>query len=175
MIDSTAITNKSFVAKGKRGIIEKGFYHGTLIACKKKHPESKAVGTLETEYHLLSKLANTPLAPYVPRVRGYSAEPEPTLYYDFLEGQTLKEWVLTNPQQKHFNQVIEQVTECMLILDDLGISKEEMHHPWKHIIVRDQIQKSATKDVKIALIDFERAHYSLKPKNLSQWVDFLCS
>ena len=54
----------------------------------------------------------------------------------------------------------------MFALDRLGVDKEEMHHPVKHIIVGKN---------KVHLIDFERAHTALKPKNVTQFCQFLTS
>jgi predicted Ser/Thr protein kinase len=51
-------------------------------------------------------------------------------------------------------------------MDVLGINKEEMHHPFKHIIVRDE---------KPVLIDFERCHYTEKQQNVTQFVQYLTS
>jgi predicted Ser/Thr protein kinase len=51
----------------------------------------------------------------------------------------------------------------MEALDRLGIDKEEMHHPVKHIIVGKRP----------VLIDFERAHHTERPKNMTQFIEFL--
>jgi len=53
-------------------------------------------------------------------------------------------------------------------MDGLGINKEEMSHPPKHIII-------SKKNKKPVLIDFERSHYTLKPSNVTQFCDFLVS
>ena len=54
----------------------------------------------------------------------------------------------------------------MFLLDSLKVDKEEMHHPLKHIIVSEN---------KPCLLDFERAHYSQNPKNVTQFCQFLMS
>ena len=48
----------------------------------------------------------------------------------------------------------------MFALDKLMVDKEEMHHPFKHVII--------TKG-KPLLVDFERCHKTLKPKNVTQF------
>ena len=52
------------------------------------------------------------------------------------------------------------------VLDDLGINKEEMHHPVKHILI-------GKKD--IVMIDFERCSFSEKVKNVTQFIQFITS
>ena len=52
-------------------------------------------------------------------------------------------------------------------MDKLKINKEEMSHPQKHIIINK-------KNCPI-LIDFERAHHTIKPGNVTQFCDFLIS
>ena len=54
----------------------------------------------------------------------------------------------------------------MYLFDKLKINKEEMHHPVRHIIIKNH-------DVK--LIDFERANYAKKPKNVTQFCQFIIS
>ena len=53
----------------------------------------------------------------------------------------------------------------MYKLDELKITKEEMHHPIKHIMI--------TKDNDVKLLDFERAHNTIHPKNVTQFCQFL--
>ena len=50
-------------------------------------------------------------------------------------------------------------------MDKLKINKEEMSHPQKHILIGK----------KVVLIDFERAHFTIKPGNVTQFCDFLMS
>ena len=52
-------------------------------------------------------------------------------------------------------------------LDKLKINKEEMHHPYKHIVVNKRDEA--------ALLDFERCHHSEKPHNATQFSMFLIS
>ena len=51
-------------------------------------------------------------------------------------------------------------------LDRIGVDKEEMHRPFKHILVKND---------KPVLIDFERAHMTKKPKNVTQFIQYLIS
>ena len=59
--------------------------------------------------------------------------------------------------------VIEQCLNCCFILDMLGIEKQEMNHPDKHIIIADRVY----------FIDFERGRFKDKPSNLTQFCVYL--
>ena len=59
--------------------------------------------------------------------------------------------------------MIKEVLEQCFVLDSLHVDKEEMHHPHKHILI----------DKEPVLIDFERAHYTEKPQNVTQFCQFL--
>ena len=50
-------------------------------------------------------------------------------------------------------------------LDKLKINKKELTNPYKHIIINK----------KIVMIDFERCYFTDKPKNVSQFCQFLMS
>ncbi|MBI2671237.1 hypothetical protein HYX18_04655, partial [Candidatus Woesearchaeota archaeon] len=49
-------------------------------------------------------------------------------------------------------------------LDKLNINKKELHRPVKHIIIKNNNP---------VMIDFERCYLSKKPKNLTQFCQFL--
>ncbi len=60
-------------------------------------------------------------------------------------------------------KVVDRCLECCFILDVLGIEKQEMNHPGKHIIV----------DGGVYFIDFERARLKKRPSNLTQFTVYL--
>ena len=60
-------------------------------------------------------------------------------------------------------RVLRNVFEQCARLDKLGINKEEMHNPYKHIVVGE----------KIVLLDFERAAFTEKPHNVTQFVQYV--
>jgi len=61
--------------------------------------------------------------------------------------------------------ILDVLKQCR-ILDKLKINKLEMHNPHKHIIIENN---------KPFLIDFERAYETEKPKNVTQFCQFLMS
>ena len=83
---------------------------------------------------------------------------------EFIEGKTIKEFFeKSNESEKRFIAI--KILKQLRTLDLLGIDKEEMHNPHKHIIIRKNSP---------VLIDFERSHYTENPKNITQFVHYLC-
>lgn len=100
----------------------------------------------------------------VPKMYSFSKD---HVIMEYIKGERFPEFIASKK-----NDVIEkvwiiwQIIDEMLKLDILGIDKKEMNHPKKHIIITGK---------KPYLIDFERATYSKKPKNLTQFISYLCS
>ena len=63
-------------------------------------------------------------------------------------------------------EVLKKVFDQCHALDKMNVDKEEMHRPYKHIIVKGNNP---------VMIDFERANYSKKPKNVTQFLQFINS
>ncbi len=59
--------------------------------------------------------------------------------------------------------VVGECLEICYVLDAIGVQKEEMTHPEKHIIVGDRVY----------FIDFERSVLSEKPANVTQFCSYL--
>ncbi|AAB90815.1 MULTISPECIES: hypothetical protein [Archaeoglobus] len=60
-------------------------------------------------------------------------------------------------------KAVERALEACFIMDVMGVEKQEMNHPDKHIIVGDDVY----------LIDFERARFKDRPSNLTQFCMYL--
>jgi len=71
--------------------------------------------------------------------------------------------------KKNIFEVISKILGQLFIMDSLGINKLEMTNPYKHIIIKDN------KSDNPVMIDFERCIYTQKPKNVTQFIQFLCS
>ncbi|MBC7114362.1 MAG: putative serine/threonine protein kinase [Archaeoglobi archaeon] len=63
-------------------------------------------------------------------------------------------------------RTLSRCLEICFILDRLGVQKEEMNHPQRHIIVSGD---------EIFFLDFERSHLSERPSNLTQFCSYLRS
>jgi putative serine/threonine protein kinase len=91
---------------------------------------------------------------FVPKL--YFIDPENLMVVmQRLEGKKIRDCI-------NLKLAVECLKICFL-LDMMGIQKEEMNHPDKHIIVADRVY----------LIDFERSHFSSKPSNLTQFCIYL--
>ncbi len=84
--------------------------------------------------------------------------------YKFIYGEFILDYFEKNDKRKIIKIIIEVLKQCR-ILDKLKVNKLEMHHPVKHIIINK----------KVFMIDFERCYLTDKPKNVSQFCQFLMS
>ncbi|MBS3134889.1 hypothetical protein J4406_00760 [Candidatus Woesearchaeota archaeon] len=136
-----------YLTKGKRGkiYVEKG------IAIKKSLPER-----VKNESSWLRILNRHGIGPKLIEVK------KNYFKYKFIEGDfILNYFKLNNPERI----IIDVLKQCR-VMDKLKVNKLEMHNPHKHIIIRNK---------KPVLIDFERAYSSEKPKNVTQFCQFLMS
>ena len=145
------------LAKGKRGIVYTASYKGKKIALKKKNPKSTAIARIEIEAQFLKKLNEYGIGPKFIFFR------DDEVGMEFIDGEKFESYILGN-DKKNILKVNEELFSQLYQMDKLGINKEEMHHPFKHIIVRED---------KPILIDFERCHYTEKPKNVTQFVQYI--
>lgn len=86
---------------------------------------------------------------------------EDFIAYEYIEGKHLID--VLNEENKEI--LLKQLLDQAKILDKLKINKEEMHRPYKNVLV--------DKDLKLYLIDFERSKPTLRPKNVSQVMQFI--
>tara|TARA_B100000315_G_scaffold259192_1_gene314141 strand:- start:2470 stop:3039 length:570 start_codon:yes stop_codon:yes gene_type:complete len=152
------VKNLKYFSKGKRGIIYTGIYKKIKVAIKTKNPNSTAIDKIKNEAKYMQLLNKKKIGPkFIKSTNKY-------VMYKFVEGEFIDELFLTLTKSKKIQILKDVMIQCH-ILDKLGIDKEEMHHPHKHIII--------TKTLKPVLIDFERSHHTLKPKNVTQFVEYL--
>ncbi|MFH2021322.1 MAG: HemK2/MTQ2 family protein methyltransferase [archaeon] len=158
-LSNLKITDAKLFAKGKRGVIIRGKHRAIDIAVKIKKSTSTAPGTIENEARFLEILNKSNIGPTLIMWN------EKMLIYRFVEGIFINEFILTN-QKNDILEVIGKIIEQLSVMDSLGINKFEMHHPVKHILIKNN---------QPTLIDFERCRYTENPKNITQFCDFLCS
>ncbi len=142
------IKNLERFAKGWRGIVYTGFYKGKKVAVKEGR-------TVKNEWKWLKKLNRYGIGP---KIIGFDGR----LVYEFVEGERFVDFIKKNNRNK-INKIIKVILRKMRKMDKLKINKEEMHNPVKHIFVGK----------KIKMIDFERCRESEKPKNVTQFCQFL--
>jgi HemK-related putative methylase len=157
-LENEKIKEIKFFSKGKRGVIFEGFLNNKKVLIKTKNPNSKATFRIENEINIIKKLEKYNIGPKIID-NGIDY-----FIYEFNEGIYFLDFIKENSKQKIMN-VIKEIFRQLKILDELKINKEEMHNPRKHVIIGK----------KVVLIDFERAHFTHKPKNITQFSEFLCS
>ncbi len=148
--------NVCFFAKGHRGMIYTAELDGKKIAVKAELPSSKARDRIENEARFLRIINSHGIGPRLLfSGKKYFA-------YHFIEGDLILDYIEKSSRDAII-AVLRDVMQQMHTLDSLGINKEEMHHPVKHIIVKD----------KPVLLDFERARHTQNPHNVTQFCQFI--
>ena len=157
------IKNKKFLSKGKRGIVSTALYNGKKVVVKENNPKSTAINRIYNEANFLKKLNKIGIGPKF--IDFFNDSLNDSLVMEFVEGVLIEKFIVENNKKK-IVEVLKNILKQMFKLDKLGINKEEMSRPYKHIIIRK-------KDV--VLIDWERANNTINPKNVTQFCQFLTS
>lgn len=171
-LEKKGVQGIHFFAQGKRGTIYKGRLDATLsikshlarkqflsVAVKAARPLPHAAQRIRNEAAWLQKLNPLHLGARL------LFSGEDYFVYEFVEGTPILEWLEQHSREEN-RQVLMKVLQQASTLDTLGINKEELHHPQKHIIITHSNQP--------VLLDFERCHSSRKPKNVTQLIEFYC-
>jgi HemK-related putative methylase len=166
------ITDIKYLTHGKRGNIFTGeldkskfikthFAKKNLVkvGIKVKREESSAIERMKNEAKWLKVLNKKNIGP---KLLFFG---EDYLVYEFVEGDFILDWIKSN-NKKEVQKVLVNVLKQCFELDKLGVNKEEMHHPLKHVVV-DKFNLPV-------LLDFERCSQSEKLKNVTQFVEFIC-
>lgn len=152
------------LSKGRRGIVYVDQHKGVEIAVKVAKPRSNAFRMLQSEAYWLEKANEKGIGP---KFIGLN---EKGLLMEFIRGEEFRKWHLNYKGTKAYRDVLKDVLKQCRILDIIGLQKEEMHHPLKHIILTKKSKKW-----RATLIDFERSRSSLRPSNVTQFCQFLRS
>ena len=153
-----------YFTKGKRGWIYKANYKGKQVCIKRKIPQSAALKTIENEARYLKLLNRYGIGPrFYFKTKNY-------LVIEFVDGKPIEEFIKSTDDAELIKKVLFTVFKKCRKMDQLKINKEEMHHPRKHIIVELRKKKPI-----VTLIDFDRAHKTQKPKNVTQFCQYLIS
>lgn len=162
-VEQKGVTAIIFLARGKRGVVFQGEWKNNKqrkkIALKVENPHSNALGRIINEASGLKKMNQFGIGPkYYFSGKGYVA-------MELVEGKFIEKWIKESsaPEIRH---LLRKVLEQCFKLDKINLQKEEMHHPYKHIIITAKKQP--------VLLDFERLHFSQKPSNVTQFVEYVC-
>ncbi len=167
-LESKSYTEIALEARGKRGIVYSALKGKKKVAIKVSNPKSEAINRIENEALWLKKLNEHHIGPKL--FEFHQAEPEVPAYIimEFVEGKQILDFLEDEKVKKaDIEKVIRRVMKQLLTLDGLQVNKEEMHWPIKHIIIPQN--NSPT------LIDFERCRKTERPKNVTQFCQFLSS
>jgi len=83
----------------------------------------------------------------------------------FIKGERIIDYIQKS-SKKDIIKIIKKIFEQLYTMDKLGINKLELTNPYKHILIKNK---------KPFMIDFERCIFTEKPKNVTQFIQFLCS
>ncbi len=147
--------NKNIVGIGKRGVVIKLDSENCLKI-------SKGISFLKREFICLKQLNKHGIGP---KAKQYFEDYD-AFIMEYLKGQFFKQFLNKENSKTKILKIIYEIMDQLFTLDDLCLTKEEMHKPVKHIIIRKN---------KPYLIDFERCKPSNKPSNLSQFLQYLSS
>jgi len=98
-----------------------------------------------------------------------------TITMEYVDGLRILDYFERNEtMKKEIIEAISKVLEQLFVMDKLGINKLEMTNPYKHIIIHfDEESKKSIAEINPVMIDFERCIYTQKPKNVTQFIQFL--
>jgi HemK-related putative methylase len=158
-LEQKKIVKVTKFSKGKRGIIYKGIYKNKPAIIKVKNPKSTALSTIKFEVDWLKKVNKHNIGPKL-----YHAT-DTFLVMEYIEGILFKEYIEKNTKTR-IKAIIKKLMQQLYLFDTLGINKQEMRNPYKHIIIKDHHP---------TLIDFERCRFTESPRNITQFCQYLTS
>ncbi|MFP4111480.1 MAG: HemK2/MTQ2 family protein methyltransferase [Candidatus Woesearchaeota archaeon] len=164
-IEKKGVTQLDYFTKGKRGLIFTGNYKGKKISIKIQRPKSRSKDAISREVEALQFLHKNKID-FVPKVLFYGKD---HFAYEYIDGITITEFAKLSNKIK-IKKVVAKVMEFMYALDSLSCTKEEMHNPYKHILIR--AKKGEDRPF---LIDFERCKKRDNPKNITQFCQYITS
>lgn len=148
-----------YYAKGKRSVVYKCVFNGKKAAAKVQSRESTAINRIENEAEWLKVLNKKGIGPKL------YASGSGWMVCRFIKGERIEEWLETANKKQALKILRDVLGQCRK-MDQMQVTKEEMHRPVKHIIISKG---------KAVMIDFERCRKTEKPQNVTQFCQFLMS
>lgn len=139
-------------AKGHRSVVYVGKYKDKKVAIKVGKEK-----VISNEVKWLKILNKYKIGPKL----FFSGEE--FFVYAFVDGIRFVDYI-KKASKKDVKKVVKKILMKMRIMDKLKVEKKEMHHPIKHVLIKDNETK---------MIDFERCRDTKKPKNVTQFCQFL--
>ena len=182
-LEGRLIENISYFSRGQRGVIYTGYMDRSKlvkthlpgrknivqVTIKVKRKDSLAEGRIGNEVEWLTKLNPEGIGPKLVTIdwdyKDYNYKKSDYLVYEFVEGEYILDWIKKNSKEEIKTLINSLLDQCFK-LDKLKVNKEELHRPYKHILI--------TAKNKPVMIDFERCSESPKVKNITQFTEFIC-
>jgi len=162
LLEKSGISNILPLGKGHRGLIYTGKWKGKKVTIKIQRQDIGVTGTVNNEIKQLQLLNKHDIGP---ELLFYGND---YFVYEYVAGDFIKDhFDKPGTKKEDVIAVLKDVFRQMFTLDKLGRNKEEMHNPFKHVIV--------TKERKPVLIDFERCKHHARVHNVTQFVQFVIS
>ena len=161
-LEKKGVTNIAHLAKGHRGLIFTGMLKKKKITIKIQRSDIGAENTVDNEVKQLAVLNKHGIGPKL------MFSGKDFFAYEYVPGDFILDYIAKQGvRRSDVIAVLKNVFEQMFTMDHLGLNKEEMHHPVKHIIV--------TPKGKVVLLDFERCKKRDKTHNVTQFGQFIIS
>ena len=158
-LERRGVRELRFLTKGHRGLVFRGSFRGKAVVAKLQRHDVAVKKAIANEAKALKLVNKAGIGPKL------LLSGKDWFVAEFVAGQPLVEFVSRAKKGQLKKVLLALLAQCYK-LDRLGLQKEEMHRPYKHIIVRRGLP---------VLLDFERTHKMQKPKNVTQLCQFLSS
>jgi Predicted Ser/Thr protein kinase len=150
------IEGLTYIGKGWRGIIYKGFFEGKEVAVKVARSEEKEYA-IRKEAKILERLKGYP---YFPKIL---LSGEDFFMYEFINGVPIDELELSQEEKL---KIYSQVLDIAFLLDSLKINRDEFSRLDKNLLIGQ--------DGTVYLLDFDRGSLDVKKThNFTQFLQFL--
>ncbi len=159
-LEAEKLKHITYFTKGHRGFLYKAKLGKKNVVVKAENPSSKAFGRIMIEGNWLKKLNKEKIGPKLLIAKN------DYVIYEYVKGEFILDFI-EKANKEQIIKVLRKSFEQCFALDKIKVNKEEMHHPVKHILVDDKLN--------VVMLDFERTHYTNKPKNVTQFCQFISS
>jgi len=151
--DKLKLHDIKYLAKGKRSKV----YRCNKGVIKIEDNTSGTINKSEKEARWLKKLNKKGIGPKLITAKNNF------IIVEYIEGKRIEEYMEEEKDKKRIIEILNEILNQCHKIDLMNASKEEMQNPFKHILVGK----------KLVMIDFERCHSDINPKNVTQFLDYL--
>lgn len=146
------LLNFHILGKGCVGLVVLAYVRGEKVALKIRRIDADRA-TMQHEAQMLKKANSTSVGPEL------LAKSRNFLVMQYVEGQTLRQWLISCRKRKEKEKVLRKILEQCWQLDRVGLDHGELSCAAKHVIVE--------KTGKPTIVDFETASTSRHPANVT--------